>query len=189
MRRIREAGFTLVELLVCVAIIGLLAALAFPRVASAIMTSREAQVQADLKLIETALAQHYLEHGFYPIKLNDLEDRGYLPSRMTFKSPVSGHWYFYAVDNGKARSARAFILGAPPKNAGDEVHLFHAGPLPRGKNPANRATAWSVTGESDLLNLYTENDEELLDDIPQDLSDYRDNCKPVSTTLCDLWTN
>lgn len=191
MRHIREAGFTLVELLVCIAVIGLLAALGVPRVNEAMMTSRQAQVQADLKLIHTALAQHFLDLGYYPRKLKELKDLGYLPGKTTFESPVSSHWYFYAVDdNTHKRAAHAFVLGAPPRDAGDPDHLYHARPLPQGKPPGEVANAWIHYSDYGL-NLYAENDQgfPIDDDIPADLSDYRDSCKPASTTPCDLWTN
>lgn len=187
MRGIREAGFTLVELLVCVAIIGLLAALGIPRVSNAIMTSRQAQVQADLKLIHTALTQHFLDRGYYPNKLNNLKTNGYLPSRMSFRSPVSGHWYFYAVDdNTSSRAAHAFVLGAPPKDAIPHPQLHHGGPLPMGTAPNGVANSW---GPGAVLLLYEDDDVTKVNDIPLDLSDYRNSCKPTSTTLCDLWTN
>jgi prepilin-type N-terminal cleavage/methylation domain-containing protein len=187
MQRFREAGFTLVELLVCVAIVGLLAALGIPKVSGAIMTSRQAQVQADLKLIHTALTQHFLDRGYYPNKLNNLKNEGYLPSRMSFASPVSGHWYFYAVDdNTSSRAPRAFVLGAPPQNAVSHPQLHHRGPLPMGTPPHLVANSW---GPGAVLLLYEDDDVTKLNNIPTDLSDYRDNCKPASTTLCDLWTN
>jgi len=190
-RDLRQAGFTLVELLVCTAIIALLATLAVPRVLSAVTVAREAQVQADLKLINTALEQYFVDRGHYPVRLGVLTERGYLPRRMSLESPISGHWYFYAVDdNTDTDTAHAFILGAPPQNAGDDNDLFHEGPLPRGKWPGVRANAW-VQSNGETLWLYSNEDQNRLPQsaVPRDLSDYRNSCKPASVTLCDLRTN
>ena len=59
-------GFTLVELLVVVAIIGILAAIAVPKFASANNSARVAKIQADLRTIDSASAIYNANQGSYP---------------------------------------------------------------------------------------------------------------------------
>ena len=58
-------GFTLVELLVVVAIIGVLAAIAIPKFTDASATSRGAKLQADLRTIDSASQLYYASAGGY----------------------------------------------------------------------------------------------------------------------------
>ena len=59
-------GFTLVELLVVVAIIGILAAIAVPKFSDASNSAKVAKIQADLRTIDSAMAIYNAKKGSYP---------------------------------------------------------------------------------------------------------------------------
>ncbi len=61
----RTRAFTLIELLIAVAIIGILAAIAVPNFLGALMRSKVARVFADMRSIETAIESYHLDHGRY----------------------------------------------------------------------------------------------------------------------------
>lgn len=62
-----NAGFTLVELLVVISIIGLLSSIVLTSVNSARAKARDARRIADLKQIQTALEFYYDTNGQYPL--------------------------------------------------------------------------------------------------------------------------
>ncbi|MGI6454094.1 MAG: type IV pilin protein [bacterium] len=81
-------AFTLIELLIVVAIIGILAAIAVPNFLNAQMRAKIARVEADMKAVATALEQYQLDHNSY------VEDHDYPSDRsqrglFRLTSPVS----------------------------------------------------------------------------------------------------
>jgi len=65
-----QKGFTLVELVVVIAILGILAGLAIPRFMSATETARGAKTVADLRTLESAAVMYYAKTGVVPTKDN-----------------------------------------------------------------------------------------------------------------------
>ena len=67
-------GFTLIELMIVVVIIGILAALAIPRFMQASLKSKVSEAKPVLKQIWTAAQTYYEENGQYPPTVTDLFD-------------------------------------------------------------------------------------------------------------------
>lgn len=70
--RLRQGGFTLVEIMIVVVIIGLLAALAVPTFVKIRATSQDKAITNNLRQILFAADQYFLETGNTQVALGDL---------------------------------------------------------------------------------------------------------------------
>jgi general secretion pathway protein G len=78
--RKQHAGFTLVELMIVMAIIGVLAVIAVPSYISAIRHAREAALREDLHILRDAIDSYTMDKQKAPQSLEDLTQDGYLKS-------------------------------------------------------------------------------------------------------------
>ena len=136
-----HSAFTLVELVMVVTIIGIIAAIAVPRMSGATSRASANALQATLTNVRKAIDCYYAEHGKYP---------GYLPGTIT----PDGDYFInqllmYTNSNGdtKPTYGNPYLYGpylrAPfPVNPTNNLDTVHVKATPADADPADGSVGW-----------------------------------------------
>jgi general secretion pathway protein G len=96
----QDAGFTLVELMIVMAIIGVLAVVAVPSYISALRHAREAVLKEDLHILRSAIDSYTMDKQKAPQSLDDLVQEGYL--RTIPEDPMTRSTSTWVTDSSDA---------------------------------------------------------------------------------------
>lgn len=83
-----RSGFTLIEIMVVVVILGLLAALVVPRIGPQVAEAQRTSAQTQIRSIEDALEMYRMHNGFYPSTQQGLDALVSAPTT----TPVPKHY-------------------------------------------------------------------------------------------------
>lgn len=125
-----QQGFTLIEMMIVVAIIAILTAVAIPKFNESLAMTNTARVQADLQSLDTAIAMYRVQNnGKAPASLKDLAD-------------------FIEVDKIEAPGGDVYINGVLTSNENNENYTLASG----GKNALFMGKARSEFGNKTATN-------------------------------------
>lgn len=134
----KSAGFTLIEVMVVVVILGILAAIIVPKIMSRPEQARIVKVKQDLLAIQSALDLYKLDNGMYPTTDQGLQALVKKPTT----SPVPQNWkadgYLQQLPQDPWGQDYQYL------NTDEKLHIFSYGP--KGKE-----------GNSQIDNGNTEN--------------------------------
>ena len=132
----RARGFTLIEIMVVVVIIGLLAAVIVPEVVNKVDEARIAKAKEDIQSLETALTEYRLDNSVYPTNEQGLQalvkrptgaalDNWHGPYIQRLVKDPWGHPYHYAYPGTHGLPYDLYTLGADnqPGGTGDNADI------------------------------------------------------------------
>jgi prepilin-type N-terminal cleavage/methylation domain-containing protein len=135
--KLLNSGFTLVELLVAISIIGVVSVTIVSSAAVAQRLSRNSQRKADLQSMRQALQQYYVDHGYYPTsKTPGSGSTGglemFLMRQSDYEFNTAGnlcqYYQFYAVMEPSTTANRTIICNTAG-GGGDHEDNYVVGPL------------------------------------------------------------
>ena len=132
-----KSGFTLIEILLVVVIIGILAAVAIPRLGGRVKQAQVAAAQADVNNIGMALRLYEVDNGAYPASLSGL-----------VTSPGgAANWRGPYLEKGVPNDpwGNAYIYACPGSRNPNGYDLHSMGP--DGAESADDICNWQTTGQ------------------------------------------
>lgn len=132
----RVAGFTLIEVMVVVVILGILAAIIVPKIMSRPEQARMVKVKQDILAIQSALDLYKLDNGLYPTTDQGLEALVKKPT----SDPIPRNWksegYLAQVPTDPWSEPYQYI------NENEQLKIFSYGP--KGKAGNSEIGNWNI---------------------------------------------
>ncbi|MFH1832113.1 MAG: type II secretion system protein [bacterium] len=108
---IKSKAFTLIELMIVVAIIAFLAAISVPQYFKYISRARQAEVAMNLASLHTAQQAYFAEHAQYCMNLSGPESIGWKPAGYKEGATQQNFYYTYGFNFPGAQEGVHFFTG------------------------------------------------------------------------------
>ena len=111
-----EKGFTLIELMIVIAIIGILAAIAIPQFSAYRQRSYNSGAQADLRNAATAQEAYFVDYSSYSGTVSDLEGSSYglyTTENVTIAIPSTSSADGYTMSSYHSSGSRTYCISGP----------------------------------------------------------------------------
>jgi len=138
--KLKQSGFTLIEIMVVVVIIGILASVVVPRIMDNPDKARTAKAKNDLRVLESALDIYRLDNYAYPTTDQGLEA---LVSKPT-SSPEPPNWKEggYIKKLNSDPWGNEYLYLSPGENGEIDIYSLGADGAPGGEGPYKDIGSW-----------------------------------------------
>jgi len=136
----RQAGFTLIEIMVVIVILGLLAALVVPKLVGRTEEAKRTQTRVQIKSIQQAIELFKLDNGFYPSTEQSLDALVRMPESGRVAKNYRKGGYLDRVP--KDPWGNAFVYVSPGQQSEYDISSYGADGVPGGENEDTDVNSW-----------------------------------------------
>ena len=133
-------GFSLIEIMVVVVILGILASIVVPKIMSRPDEARKVNAQQDIQSIQNALDLYKLDNGFYPTTDQGLEALVKKPTT----PPVPQNWQPYLKSLPIDPWGRAYLYLHPGQHGDVDIFTYGANGQPGGTGINAEIGNWQI---------------------------------------------
>jgi len=139
----RQAGFTLIEIMVVVVILGILAAFVVPNIMGKPDEARMVKAQQDIRALESALNLYKLDNFYYPTTQQGLESLVTKPSGEPEARNYKAGGYIKSVPKDPWGNPYQYLQPGV-KNSDFDLFSLGADNRPGGEGPAADVGNWAM---------------------------------------------
>jgi general secretion pathway protein G len=140
----REDGFTLIELMVVVIILGILAGLVVPRIMERPGQAKQTKAKIQIESLETALKLYKLDNGRYPDTEQGIEALVQMPETGIIPKNWREGGYLEKGRIPQDPWGNAFVYLSPGAHGEYDIICYGADGVPGGENENKDINSWEL---------------------------------------------